>query len=54
MKTKAFSQTAGITAHATTLCPCSKEISEYSAHNQRGIIKITAHINEQAEMPDDF
>lgn len=22
------------------LCPCSKEISEYGAHNQRGIIKI--------------
>ncbi|TWJ35151.1 GTP cyclohydrolase FolE2 [Bacillus paralicheniformis] len=51
---KGFSQTVGITAHVTTLCPCSKEISEYSAHNQRGIIKITAHINEQAEMPDDF
>ncbi|WP_394137183.1 GTP cyclohydrolase FolE2 [Cytobacillus oceanisediminis] len=25
----------------TTLCPCSKEISEYSAHNQRGIVKIS-------------
>jgi GTP cyclohydrolase I len=25
----------------TTLCPCSKEISEYGAHNQRGYITIT-------------
>ncbi len=24
-----------------TLCPCSKEISEYSAHNQRGMVAIT-------------
>lgn len=32
----------GIKAAITTLCPCSKEISEYSAHNQRGIVTITA------------
>jgi GTP cyclohydrolase IB len=25
----------------TTLCPCSKEISDYGAHNQRGAITIT-------------
>jgi len=24
----------------STLCPCSKEISEHGAHNQRGIIKV--------------
>ena len=23
-----------------TLCPCSKEISKYGAHNQRGVVKI--------------
>ncbi len=23
-----------------TLCPCSKEISQYGAHNQRGVVKI--------------
>ncbi len=28
--------TVGLTGKVTTLCPCSKEISEYSAHNQRG------------------
>lgn len=30
----------GLTAAITTLCPCSKEISEYSAHNQRGYVSI--------------
>jgi GTP cyclohydrolase I len=25
----------------TTLCPCSKEISDYGAHNQRGLVTIT-------------
>lgn len=25
----------------TTLCPCSKEISDYGAHNQRGTITVT-------------
>jgi GTP cyclohydrolase IB len=24
----------------TTLCPCSKEISDYGAHNQRGVAKV--------------
>lgn len=27
----------------TTLCPCSKAISEYGAHNQRGYVDITLH-----------
>ena len=27
----------------TSLCPCSKEISEYGAHNQRSHVTITAH-----------
>lgn len=33
--------TTQIAAPATSLCPCSKEISEYGAHNQRSIITIT-------------
>jgi GTP cyclohydrolase I len=28
----------------TTLCPCSKEISERGAHNQRGIIKVAVRL----------
>lgn len=30
----------------TSLCPCSKKISEYGAHNQRSHVTITAKINE--------
>jgi len=29
-----------VTVTGTTLCPCSKEISEYSAHNQRNITRV--------------
>lgn len=35
-----FSITASLSALITTLCPCSKEISEYSAHNQRGRVSM--------------
>lgn len=31
-----------VTVPATSLCPCSKEISEYGAHNQRSHISIEA------------
>lgn len=37
-ETLGFTATVGLKATVTTLCPCSKEISEYSAHNQRGIV----------------
>jgi len=30
----------GVKVPVTTLCPCSKEISEYGAHNQRAIIDV--------------
>ncbi|HBK5989562.1 TPA: GTP cyclohydrolase I FolE2 [Staphylococcus pseudintermedius] len=42
-----------IEAAVTTLCPCSKEISEYSAHNQRGIITVKAYLNK-ATLPEDY
>jgi GTP cyclohydrolase I len=29
-----------VSVPVSTLCPCSKEISEYGAHNQRGVIKV--------------
>ena len=31
----------GVTVPVTTLCPCSKEISEYGAHNQRALVSVT-------------
>lgn len=33
----------------TTLCPCSKEISEYGAHSQRSVISINALLQNQNE-----
>lgn len=33
----------------SSLCPCSKEISEGGAHNQRGVVKIRADISD---LPD--
>jgi len=30
----------------TSLCPCSKKISDYGAHNQRSHITVTAKLNE--------
>jgi hypothetical protein len=30
----------------TSLCPCSKKISEYGAHNQRSHVTVTAHTRE--------
>jgi len=38
--------TTRVSAPATSLCPCSKEISEYGAHNQRSEITITVQCAE--------
>lgn len=32
-----------LTVPVTTLCPCSKEISEFGAHNQRGYVSVKVH-----------
>jgi GTP cyclohydrolase I len=36
----------GVKVPVTTLCPCSKEISDYSAHNQRALIKVLISYDE--------
>ncbi|BAC13644.1 hypothetical conserved protein [Oceanobacillus iheyensis HTE831] len=41
-----FSIDVSLSAWITTLCPCSKEISEYSAHNQRGNVTLEATLVE--------
>ncbi len=33
--------TVGVEVPVTTLCPCSKEISDRGAHNQRSLVRIT-------------
>ncbi|GGA29554.1 GTP cyclohydrolase FolE2 [Paenibacillus physcomitrellae] len=38
----------------TTLCPCSKEISEYSAHNQRGNVTVTVELDETSLPQSDW
>ena len=50
----AFSTEVGLTVAVTTLCPCSKEISEYSAHNQRGYITITAQLSSPLQIEQDW
>jgi GTP cyclohydrolase IB len=43
-----YSFSMAVTVPVTSLCPCSKEISEYGAHNQR------SHITIQAEIAGDM
>lgn len=37
----------GVKVPITTLCPCSKEISKYSAHNQRTMVKVKVSYDEK-------
>lgn len=37
----------GVKVPVTTLCPCSKEISECGAHNQRAIVCVKVSYNEE-------
>ena len=41
-----YLQTVSVAAPVTSLCPCSKEVAEYGAHNQRSTITITARSRE--------
>ncbi|MED4129641.1 GTP cyclohydrolase FolE2 [Shouchella miscanthi] len=45
-KALGFKTELTLTCLVTTLCPCSKEISEYSAHNQRGEVKMSVELCE--------
>ena len=38
---------------ATSLCPCSKEISDYGAHNQRSHITISAEVDEPMSIAEE-
>ncbi len=37
---KNFDMVIGISLNVQTLCPCSKEISKYGAHNQRALVSL--------------
>jgi GTP cyclohydrolase I len=45
--------TLEITAPVTSLCPCSKEISQYGAHNQRSHLGIRAQLR-QPMLPEEL
>lgn len=47
-----FINTIKIEIPVTSLCPCSKEISEYGAHNQRSNITLTINIKEDIPLDD--
>ncbi|QDQ27847.1 GTP cyclohydrolase I FolE2 [Chitinimonas arctica] len=47
-----FTQTLKVLVAATSLCPCSKKISAYGAHNQRSHITITARVNQHVWIED--
>ena len=38
--------TVKVTVPVTSLCPCSKEISSYGAHNQRSHVTVTARLRD--------
>ena len=42
----------GVKAPATSLCPCSKEISQYGAHNQRCLIEERVRMRESMWIED--
>ena len=46
----ALDTTLSVTAPVTSLCPCSKEISDYGAHNQRSHISLRAVLREDMEI----
>ncbi|MHB0992131.1 MAG: GTP cyclohydrolase FolE2 [Burkholderiales bacterium] len=41
-----YVHTTKVVIPVTSLCPCSKKISEYGAHNQRSHVTITARTND--------
>jgi len=49
--TTALETTVQVQTPVTSLCPCSKEISRYGAHNQRSHVVIAATLRTGAAMP---
>jgi GTP cyclohydrolase IB len=46
IKNGQFEITVQVMVPVTSLCPCSKQISNYGAHNQRSHVTVTALLNE--------
>lgn len=43
---KKFTMIVGVSVAVQTLCPCSKEISEHGAHNQRATVNLSVKMRE--------
>jgi GTP cyclohydrolase I len=41
-----------VKAHVTTLCPCSKAIARYGAHNQRGLVTVALRFTRPVWIED--
>ena len=46
-----FQLTSTVTTDVTTLCPCSKAISDYGAHNQRSRVSLSTHGENDSPYP---
>ncbi len=44
----------GIQVPITTLCLCSREISDRGAHNQRGVEDVVREVTQRLEKLDNF
>ncbi|WP_042144628.1 GTP cyclohydrolase FolE2 [Paucisalibacillus sp. EB02] len=53
-ETKGYQIRVGMSVLVTTLCPCSKEISEYSAHNQRGNVTMEVTLSDSFDDTEDW
>ena len=42
--------TLGVEVPLTTLCPCSKEISDFGAHNQRSVCRVQLRFNDSSDV----
>jgi GTP cyclohydrolase IB len=49
---RGFRATLKVVVPVTSLCPCSKEISDYGAHNQRSHITISASVTDGMSIDD--
>lgn len=41
-----------VKAHVTTLCPCSKALAKYGAHNQRGLVTVALRFTQPVWIED--
>ncbi|KRB48359.1 GTP cyclohydrolase [Terrabacter sp. Root181] len=47
----AFELVTTVSSEVTSLCPCSKAISDYGAHNQRSVVSVDVHGRDDSPYP---